>query len=52
MPPVPWFTALAGARLYVTVPTVMIRARHGTVRAIESWYWTTFIKLRNLIGLT
>ena len=50
MPPVPWFTALAGARLYVTVPTVSIRTRYGT--AIESGYWTPFIKLMKLIGLT
>ena len=52
MPPVPWFTALAGARLYVTVPTVSIRTRYETVRDIKSGYWTTFIKFNKLIGLT
>ena len=33
---VPWFTALADARLYVTVTTVNIRARYGTGRTIKS----------------
>ena len=36
MPLIPWFTAVTGACLYVTVITVRIRTRNGTVRSIKS----------------
>ena len=39
---IPWFTALAGARLYVTVTTVRIRTWIVTGKSIKSRIWTAY----------
>mgnify|MGYP003688577465 CR=1 FL=1 len=38
---VPWLASLAGARFYVTVPTMRVRTGNGAVRTVKTRTGTT-----------